>query len=107
MKLRCSELDRVMACGRSSRYRTRYRVGTLRGRPVYWHPGEEGFSIEMDGQSLVRIEDTEHGGISFNAPRASNDGIYRLIEDAEENPRLYDAMPCALRDHVDSYTDHE
>lgn len=91
--------------GRSTRYRTRYRVGTLRGRPVYWHPAEAGFTVEMDGECLVPVSAREIELVQFVAPYSRDDGLGTLIDDAAENPLLWDAMPRSLRAHVDSYVD--
>ena len=41
---------------RSERYETHYRVGSLNGRDLYWHP-QEGYAVEKDRGTLVDVRD--------------------------------------------------
>ena len=41
---------------RSDRYSTQYRVGSLNGRDLYWHP-QEGYAVEKDRGALVDVRD--------------------------------------------------
>jgi len=93
VKIRYSSLDRQ--AGRSTRYRTRYHVGTLRGRPVYWHPAEDGFCAEMDGSYLVEIPSRDVDGIAFLSTG-------KLLEDCAKNPGLMAALPAPLRSALQS-----
>jgi len=41
---------------RSEKYPTRYRVGSVGGRAVYWHP-QEGYAVKHDFAYLMPITD--------------------------------------------------
>jgi hypothetical protein len=83
--------------GRSTRYRTRYHVGRFGNRPVYFHPAEEGFTVEIDGECLLRVREEDEAQIVFNVAPAGRSGMGLLIAHCEANPKLLAAMPAALR----------
>lgn len=86
--------------GRSTHYRTRYHVGRFANRPVYWHPAEPGYSVEIDGEFLLRVREEDEAQIVFNIAPAGRSGMGLLMSHCEANPKLLAAMPAALREAI-------
>jgi hypothetical protein len=83
--------------GRSTRYRTRYHVGRFASHPVYWHPAEPGYTVEIPGTGLLKVREEDEAQIVFNVAPAGRSGMGLLISHCEANPKLLAAMPAALR----------
>ena len=79
---------------RSASYPTRYRVGSLDGRDVYWHP-QFGYAIE-DDQRLVGINDVSQVDWFDQAG-----DIGRIVCDLRDsNGKLAEAMVGSLYGHI-------